>query len=293
MSLRIVDLELTWITGVPLPIAGYPPIVQVQYLTRPVFQADAGGVVRQDQGAQRRFAVNPATGAEDFYLQTPTELGAPGCITQIIRQGGSLYQGIVPEGVSGPITFDQLILIYGVAPWGWQVVTDGVAPQAPYVAVPGPSGRPLRWAPWNATATFTTLDAVYYLGSSFLSKLDVNVAHTPPGTPVSDAYWQVITSIGATGPAGGTGATRTVTANYAMLLNDSMVIAGAPGLTMTLPDAVQSAGMTKNVANNGLGSNTTLGTLSAQTINGGLSPILRSPYSDVSLFSDGTQWLIV
>jgi len=141
MSLRIVDRELSWASGTPLPITDAPDIVRVRYLTRPIFQNDGSGIARQDQASERRFLVDPVTGNEDFPLQTPTELGAPGCITQIIRQGGTIVQGTVPEGVSGPLTIDQLLLTYGPGtPYNWQIVADGVAPQAPYVVVPGPIG---------------------------------------------------------------------------------------------------------------------------------------------------------
>lgn len=293
MALTISDFELSWATGVPLPLMGVPPVVRVRYLTRPLFQNDAGGVARQDQADERHFAVTPATGAITLTLQTPTELAAPGCITQIIRQGGSLYQGIVPESVPGPLTFAQLLQGYGGVPWGWVLVSDGVAPQAPYLPVPGPMGKPARWSNWDAVTAFNTTDAVYFLGSGFLSKANNNVGNMPPNTPTSDVNWQVIVSIGGLGPSGGTGATRTVSANYTMLLNDSFIIAAAPSLTVTLPDATQSVQMVKNIANNGSASNTTLATLSAQKINGGLNPILRSPYSNVSLQSDGTQWIIV
>jgi len=143
MSLRIVDRELSWATGAPLPITDAPDVVRVRYLTRPIFQNDGSGLARQDQASERRFPVDPVTGNEDFPLQTPTELGAPGCITQITRQGGTIVQGNVPEGVPGPLTIAGLLATYGAGtPYNWQIVADGVAPLAPYVAVPGPPGPP-------------------------------------------------------------------------------------------------------------------------------------------------------
>ena len=143
MALTISDYELSWATGAPRPLTGVPPIVRVRYLTRPIFQADGGGVARQDQADERHFAVTPTTGAITLTLQTPTELAAPGCITQLIRQGGTIVQGTVPEGVAGPLIIEQLLLGYGPGtPYNWQIVSDGIAPQAPYVAVPGPKGDP-------------------------------------------------------------------------------------------------------------------------------------------------------
>jgi hypothetical protein len=54
---------------------------------------------------------------------------------------GSLYQGYVPDGVTGPLTLDQLVQTYGVGTaYSWQIVQAGAAPAAPITAVPGPAG---------------------------------------------------------------------------------------------------------------------------------------------------------
>lgn len=84
----------------------------------------------------------------------------------------------------------------------------------------------------------------------------------------------------------------TKTSNYTAALSDSVILANAATLTITLPTAVGNTGKTftiKEIAN----STGTVATTSSQNIDASTTYSLSAQYKYVKVISDGTQWWIV
>ena len=87
-------------------------------------------------------------------------------------------------------------------------VTGPTGPSGSTVTGPtGPAGSFILRGAYSATYTYAINDVVTYSGSSYGSLQNGNIGHTPSGGP--DAYWQLMGSIGGTGPTGPSGASIT------------------------------------------------------------------------------------
>ena len=67
----------------------------------------------------------------------------------------------------------------------------------------GESGALVMKGEWTGSATYVINDCVTYAGSSYVSLVNPNFNHTPSGG--TDAYWQLMGSVGGTGATGPTG----------------------------------------------------------------------------------------
>jgi len=83
------------------------------------------------------------------------------------------------------------------------------------------------------------------------------------------------------------------TANYTILLTDSTINCTANSFTVTLPTAVGIAGQAFNIKNSGTGV-ITIATTSSQTIDEYLSAAIILPqYTNLTVMSNGSNWLIL
>jgi collagen type VII alpha len=80
--------------------------------------------------------------------------------------------------------------------------STGPAGQPGPVGATGPQG--LTWQrTWSEATTYQQYDAVQFNGTSYISLQPNNTGHEPDTSP---SYWDTLAQIGATGPAGATGA---------------------------------------------------------------------------------------
>lgn len=88
--------------------------------------------------------------------------------------------------------------------------------------------------------------------------------------------------------------TNSQTASYTATLGDHLLLMDTSSavLTLTLPTAVGAKGKEYVVMNTGTKA-LTIATTSTQTINGGTSYILPNKYFNVTLYSDGSNWVAV
>jgi hypothetical protein len=85
---------------------------------------------------------------------------------------------------------------------------------------------------------------------------------------------------------------QTKTANYTITGTDDIVICTANSFTVTLPTAVGRSGKTFKVKNAGSGV-ITVGTTSAQTIDGSTTYLLSVQYQSLTVESDGANWQVI
>lgn len=91
-------------------------------------------------------------------------------------------------------------------------------------------------------------------------------------------------------------APRTVTSDYTITDVDRYIFAdaSASALTITLPDAANYTGMEFDVkAVNTTGGSITLATTSSQTIDGETTQIISTQYENLTMISNGSEWLIL
>lgn len=69
----------------------------------------------------------------------------------------------------------------------------------------GEAGALVMKGSWTGSATYVINDCVDHVGSSYVSLVDDNYNHEPSGS--TDAWWQLMGSVGGTGPTGPKGAT--------------------------------------------------------------------------------------
>jgi len=87
-----------------------------------------------------------------------------------------------------------------------------------------------------------------------------------------------------------------VSGNFTLASTSTVVLANATGgsLTVTLPTAVGIAGKVYTVKRTNSGANTvTVGTTSAQTIDGATTQVLVTQYTSIDVVSDGANWSIL
>jgi len=83
-------------------------------------------------------------------------------------------------------------------------------------------------------------------------------------------------------------------ANYTAIANDYVLVnATSLAITITLPTAIGIAGRRENVTKTDTTSNkVTINTSLSQTINGSLTIVITGQYDNVTLISDGANWVI-
>jgi hypothetical protein len=90
--------------------------------------------------------------------------------------------------------------------------------------------------------------------------------------------------------------TQSVSANYSITTSDNVVKvdASSGAITVTLPSAVGINGQQFNIkAMDISGGNVTVATTSSQTIDGGTTATLTTQYENITVHSDGANWVIL
>lgn len=138
----------------------------------------------------------------------------------------------------------------------------------------------------SATATYLQLSsatATYAYNNVFASSISTGI--------LKASDWITFNAKGSS-----LSSVTSATTNYTAVSSDTVVLADATGgsLTVTLPTAVGITGKVYRVKRQNSGANTvTVGTTSAQTIDGSTTQILAIQYTSVDLVSDGSNWEIL
>ena len=101
---------------------------------------------------------------------------------------------------------------------------------------------------------------------------------------------------GTTLTSAGTRSLATKSTTYSAATTDSVILANAAGgaFTVTLPTAVGNTGKIFTVKRTNSGSNNvTVGTTSAQTIDGATTYAITTQYQSIDLISNGSNWFII
>jgi len=111
-----------------------------------------------------------------------------------------------PQGATGPTGPQGATGATGAT--GLQGATGPqgtTGPTGPQGATGATGPRGLTWqGTWNNSTTYAKDDAVWYQGSSYISKQNNNQNKVPPSNP---DWWDLLAQMGATGPQGATGPT--------------------------------------------------------------------------------------
>jgi hypothetical protein len=151
MACQIVDLVAKFDPGnIPQPIPyvsvfAEPSVIPVFILSSSIFREPFMG---------RRVASTDVNGQFTFLLPWPSEQDPALANWIITLPDGSRWMGLVPQGVSGPLTIHDLKIHYG---WGL-IDNNGVIP----VAIEGDPG--LNWVgTWSSSVPYEANDAVSFL----------------------------------------------------------------------------------------------------------------------------------
>lgn len=192
MALTITDTIATLgADGNPMPIAR--AYIHAQPSIVPFYRKVSGAFVELQNGDL--YVQSSDAGIWTVVLPWPSE-SKPPVTWSISLPDGTVWAGSVPEGVSGPLTIDQLVQTYA---WG---ITAGSASStiATFVGLQGPQGPgPINpRGAWISANNYAVGDVVLWQGSSFMCTV-ANSAKQPDQNP---NYWQMLAQAGLTGPAG-------------------------------------------------------------------------------------------
>jgi hypothetical protein len=87
-------------------------------------------------------------------------------------------------------------------------------------------------------------------------------------------------------------ANYTITTPASSLLQEIYTVSGASAVTITLPNATLCASMEYHIKRLGTGT-VTVNTTSSQTIDGLTSIVISSQYANLTVISDGSNWIII
>lgn len=193
MSLLIQDNEWTIdANGVQQVMTGHRPVVRAQSLVVPVFQRPpASGPYVEDESEVR--TATAGSGAWTLVLPWPSETRSGVSTWSITRMNGTVVQGGVPEGITGPLTVDDLLFALsglaradgGAEPYTNWTVLPGQAPADP-VAVQPAIIRP-RGA-WLPDVPYLPGDQVTSSGLVWVA-LEPSTDVQPPTVPVASEQW--------------------------------------------------------------------------------------------------------
>lgn len=134
-------------------------------------------------------------------------------------------------------------------------------------------------------------------GSSTLGVFKDGVSVTSPTAQINfTGPGLFVTATGSTATVSVGSAIASPTGNYTATSSATVILANASGasFTVTLPTAVGATGLTYRVKRLNTGANTvTIGTTSAQTIDGATTQILTLQYTSLDVISDGSNWSIL
>jgi len=87
-------------------------------------------------------------------------------------------------------------------------------------------------------------------------------------------------------------ANYTITTPASSLLQEIYTVSSASAVTITLPNATLCASMEYHIKRLGTGT-VTVNTTSSQTIDGLTSVVISSQYANLTVISDGSNWIII
>lgn len=128
MTLIISDREVAFgPDNVPVVLTGKPLFVTATPTQTPLFVRDTQGR-EQDQSGPRKAPVDPTAGTWSHTLPWPSETSNGLVPWQLRRMDGTIVQGVVPEGITGPVSVDYLLTGLPSPFTAWQVVQAGQVP---------------------------------------------------------------------------------------------------------------------------------------------------------------------
>jgi hypothetical protein len=143
------------------------------------------------------------------------------------------------------------------------------------------------------TVVYNTTETVpsYYNGSSWIP---LNVIYNVGTGRLQFNNGSGFTNIGVSGVGGGGGASAPVTktSNYTMAASDSLVIAAAQSITITLPTSPVAGQMYCVKGHFGTGTSS-VAPNTGQTIDTSTTPLVLNPLGAYTLINDGTNWWII
>ena len=118
----------------------------------------------------------------------------------------------------------------------------------------------------------------------FRGKVGINTGSTAPHSRLQ-----------ITGPLATAITTSAKTSAYTVAADDSTITADASGgaFQVTLPTAASIAGRQYTIKRTGAANNVTVGTTSAQTIDGASTKTLGTQFATITVQSDGSNWVIL
>jgi hypothetical protein len=193
MSLLIQDNEWTIdANGVQQVKTGHRPVVRAQSLAVPVLQRPpTSGPYVEDESEVRTATVGG--GQWSLVLPWPSETRSGTSTWSITRMNGTVVQGSVPEGITGPLSIDDLLFALsglaravGLPPFANWAISPGQVPAQPVVVqTVGPIPRGV-WAvdvPYLPGDLVTTADGLIFIA------LVASEGVAPPSFAVSSATW--------------------------------------------------------------------------------------------------------
>jgi Collagen triple helix repeat (20 copies) len=185
------------IGNVPVPVAGHVVSIDVTNQVQAWLSTPA---------SNNGFALTSAAADVLFDSKENDETGhAPRLDITLVNQGPSGIQGI--QGIQGVPGVAGLQGATGLAgPIGPQGLPGAQGPTGPAGATgaPGPQGPPVSFqGAWSSATAYSSGDAVFYNGSSFISLTNSNINNQPSTNP---ARWSLLAQQGAVGATGAIGA---------------------------------------------------------------------------------------
>ncbi|MDE2127972.1 MAG: hypothetical protein KGJ62_15430 [Armatimonadetes bacterium] len=203
-------------------------------------------------------------------------LGEANTVSSLQAQGASTaLQGAVTLSASGEVTLTQ-------AGQNIQISAPPAASPASTVTDVEPAGVV------GVAATYAREDHAHRGVRS--------LQHAADGALYGDLQMQDSVNIGIATVGGGLkftfGATRQVTTNTLLTMLDSTILAGASGITVSLPDATLNQAKLYLIKSGGV-TDVTVSAASGQQIDAATSVTLAAAYAWLILQSDGVQWWIL
>lgn len=218
MPILISDREVAFgPDNQPVVVTGKPLVVTAQPTQTPLIVIDSQGR-EQDQSGPRKAPVDGTAGTWSHTLPWPSETMNGPVLWQLRRLDGTLYQGVVPEGIPGPVDVAYLQF----PPLGttgqplfpaWQVIRAGQAPAQVVATSPGPQGPagppgptgvagsqgiagaagvPYDITVYDPTVAYTYGHGVSFQGSTFLALRNIPPGVSPPSPAIDTPDWRVL-----------------------------------------------------------------------------------------------------
>lgn len=114
-------------------------------------------------------------------------------------------------------------------------------------------------------------------------------------TPTAGGHAATKAYVDSAASSGGAHTVAVKTGNYTLTNSDEVILGNAAGgsFTVTLPTAVGSTRAYSVKKTDSSANTVTLATTSSQTVDGGLTAVLRVQYESITVVSDGANWFII